>query len=115
MTLDLLYTRLQDTEQELAVSQFKSHTQRALKDCVDVVDRKRLSMESMASMMGEKFYNASDWPFVVVRGYETIVQKLSRSGGHTNMGFAPIVQAGKEQDAVSSLFYEIPLPYYSLI
>lgn len=103
----LLYTLLRRTEQTFAKDQFQSLAQRALKDCTGVVTRKRLSMESMASMISEEHHNASDWPYVVVRGYERIVEKLSRSGSHTNMGFAPIVHAvGTEQEKWEDFAYD---------
>lgn len=75
-------------------------------DCSNIVKRKRLSMESMAAVMSQTFHNASEWPFVTMKGYETIVDVLSRSGGHDNMGFAPIVQAGEEQSNWEDFAYD---------
>ena len=60
----------------------------------------------MAAVMSETFHNASEWPFVTVEGYDRIVDVLSRSGGHDNMGFAPIVQAGEEQSNWEDFAYD---------
>lgn len=102
----LLYTLLRRTEESFAKSQFQSIARRALTDCEGVVTRKRLSMESMTAVMSQTFHNASEWPFVIVKGYETIVDVLSRSGSHDNMGFAPIVQAGEEQSNWEDFAYD---------
>ena len=102
----LLYTLLRRTEESFAKSQFQSIARRAFTDCSNIVKRKRLSMESMAAVMSQTFHNASEWPFVTMKGYETIVDVLSRSGGHDNMGFAPIVQAGEEQSNWEDFAYD---------
>ena len=60
----------------------------------------------MSAVVGETFHNASEWPFVTVNGYDHIVDVLSRSGGHDNMGFAPIVQAGEEQSRWEDFAYD---------
>lgn len=73
-------------------------SQRALKDSLDVVYRKRLSAESFSAVISEQFNIATDWPYVVVKGFNNIVAKLSSVGSHNSMGFAPIVQAGAEQE-----------------
>jgi hypothetical protein len=94
----LLYRLLQTTERRFAKSQFTSISERALKDCFGVVNRQRLTTESLATMIGHQFDNSSEWPFVVVNGFETIVNALSRSGSTSTMGFAPIVEPGEEQE-----------------
>ena len=82
----LIYSLIQRTEREFAITQFTDLSRRALKDCSGIVKRKQLSMDSMAVIMGQEFNNASQWPFVVVNGYEEIVDKLARAGSHDNMG-----------------------------
>lgn len=82
----LIYSLIQRTEREFAITQFTDLSRRALKDCSGIVSRKQLSMDSMAVIMGQEFNNASQWPFVVVNGYEEIVDKLARAGSHDNMG-----------------------------
>lgn len=102
----MLYGQLRKTEQQFAIAQFQSHAQRALKDCSDVVYRQRLSSESLALMISSQFHNSSDWPYVVVPGFEKIIHPLSLAGKTAGMGFAPVLQSGVEQARweVCSLF-----------
>ena len=102
----MLYGQLRKTEQQFAITQFQSHAQRALKDCSDVVYRQRLSSESLALMISSQFHNSSDWPYVLVPGFEKIIHPLSLAGKTAGMGFAPVLQSGVEQAKweVCSLF-----------
>ena len=80
-----IYYELKTTEADFAESRFRSIAARALRDSADVVSRKRLSMATMATVIGENFREGGDWPNVAVEGYERIVSLLARTGSHVSV------------------------------
>jgi hypothetical protein len=85
------------SETELALTQFESIADRALTEASKIAFQRRLSALTMASIASEMNPYADDWPFVIVPGFERIVQNLLNASSGKDMGFAPFVT--KEQQA----------------
>ena len=94
----LLHSYLRGNEIEVAQHQFAYMSERALNSALDIVNRKRMSMITMAAIISEQLANETSWPFVTVHGYERIVTQLAATASHAGMGFAPIIMVEDQQE-----------------
>ena len=85
------YVLLSHSETSLATVQFKSIADRAMESALGITARKRLGTVSMASVASHANPNASDWPFVVIEGYEEMSTYLIETSSGREMGFCPLV------------------------
>jgi len=72
---------LTSSEQTLAESQFESLTDRALAQAVQIAERNKWAISTMAEVVGQSQPNPEQWPFVTVPGFERIGLKLHASAG----------------------------------
>jgi hypothetical protein len=79
-------------EEDLAQRQFQSLADRALDDAVSIFQQQRLSMQLMATIIGDLHPDASEYPFVYVKGYDELSsQLLDATKGTHDMLYGPIV------------------------
>jgi len=80
------------SEQTLAESQFEAITGRALTQAVEIAERNKWAMSTMAEVVGQSQPNPGAWPFVIVPGFERIGLKLHASAGTSELlSLAPLV------------------------
>ena len=82
---------LTNAEDNLAETQFESLTERALVEAEAISHRRRWSGVVMASVAGQLFPDAAQWPYVDFVGFETLVQALLDTSSGPDMGFAPLL------------------------
>ena len=82
---------LSNSETELAETHFNAIADRALSSAKEITRRKTLGTVSLASVVANRNPNATDWPFVVVNGYEDMSTNLIETSSGREMGFCPLV------------------------
>jgi hypothetical protein len=82
---------LTGSEDDLTEAQFASIADRAITNSREKIERKRLGIKSLASVVGGANPDGSQWPFVVLNNYENIADNLIDVSKGCRMGFAPIV------------------------
>ena len=87
----MAYHYMQDAEEDLATSQFEALADRALTDAVSIFREMRLSLSSLATMLGQWQPNATDYPFVTFPGFVEIAEDLHQAAGGERMGWVPLV------------------------
>lgn len=85
------YELLKDAEQTLAREQFESIADRALDMSVEIATRKRLGVRAMVGIMEETFPAASEWPYVYIKGYPRMAQKIMETTNGRSLGVLPLV------------------------
>jgi len=82
---------LTKAEDQLAASQFESIAERALVNSRQIALRKRHATLSMALMAGNHLPNASQWPNIIIPGFERIATNLLATSSGREIGLAPFV------------------------
>lgn len=78
-------------EQELAESQFAIINERAVHSAVEIAYRKFLGGNAVASVISQALPDAEPWPFVDMKGYNSIVDNIVPTSLSKGLNFAPIV------------------------
>ena len=99
------YYLLEESEHELTEAQFASIADRATTSSREKMERKRLGVKSLATVIGSANPDASQWPFAVLNNYETIVKDLAFVSQGCRMWFAPIVEPS-EVELFESFIYD---------
>jgi len=111
----LAYYFTSTAEDDLAQSQFDSISERALTEAVNIFQRKRHAVTTLANMVGQLHPNASDWPFVAIPAFEQLVKNLLLASAGDDIGFIPFVQVDElplwEKFAYNFYYNEHNPPY----
>jgi len=104
----LAYRVTADLERDTASSTYYSIVDAAVEEAKAITQRKRQGAESLASLLSHSFPDASQWPFVGLRGYSqtaSLIAELSHARGH---GFLVIVKPDQVTafEAHAMEFYE---------
>lgn len=78
-------------ENKLALEQFQSIAARATSYARRTTQSKRLGVMTMAEIIGNVHPNATNWPFVLVDGYDTFARRLVQTISGDGISFAPII------------------------
>ena len=68
---------LRASEQQLGQSQFTAIAERALDNAEDVTRRRRSAAETLASLYGDLYPNATQWPFVSLPHFNKVASGIS--------------------------------------
>jgi hypothetical protein len=82
---------LHEGETDLAHAQFDSIADRATSSSLESMERKRLGIISLASMISGSNPDSSKWPLVDLNNFETIAINLIDTSMGCQMAFAPLV------------------------
>ena len=88
----LSYYLLEVSEHELTEAQFASIADRATTSSREKIERKRLGIKSLATVIGSANPDASQWPFAILNNFEAIAKDLAFVSQGCRMWFAPIVR-----------------------
>lgn len=109
----MAYFILLEGERALAESQFEAATERATAASFDSVERKRLALLSLASMLSGSNPDSSIWPNVSLNNFEAIALNLKDACVGCEIAFAPLVtpeQLPAFEDHAYSFYRETRLP-----
>ena len=88
----LSYHFLSESEVTLTEEQFKAIADRAACSALENLERKRLGVLSVASVIAGANPHASQWPLVSVTNFENIATNMIDTSKGCYMGFAPLVK-----------------------
>ena len=101
-------------EESLALEQFESIAGRATSYAQQTTQSKRLGVMTMAEIISTIHPNATNWPFVLIDGYDNIASRLVQTISGDGIGFAPIVSPTEltkfEDFAYDSYNYKLNYP-----
>ena len=89
---------LTDTEKRLASEQFEAISESALAKAVNIANRQKLGLITLASIVEQSAPDADEWPLVHVNGFKVVSQNVVKTSSGMSMGFMPIVKPEQKQD-----------------
>jgi signal transduction histidine kinase/CheY-like chemotaxis protein len=104
---------LEEGEADLAHAQFHSIADRATASSLESIERKRLGIISLASILSGSNPDSSKWPLVDLNNFETIAINLIDTSRGCHMAFAPLVtpqQLPTFEEHAYNLYQERRLP-----
>ena len=98
---------LQDQETKLYKAEFGSLSNQILDSAVDDLKVITAGANVLASVIGNAFPNATQWPYVALPGYQDIAMDLIKLTSASNIGFTPLVYSDQQAE-----FEEFAYAYY---
>jgi hypothetical protein len=89
---------LTEAETTLAHEQFGSIADRAVEMSAFTAQRKRLGCVAIAGIAEETFPDASEWPFVYIKGFASMAKKVQATSEGQAFGLMPLVRQQQIQE-----------------
>jgi len=96
---------LRESENELTEVHFASITNQGRTIAREKLERKRVGLKTLASVIGGANPDPSKWPFVVLNNYENIAKNLIVVSNGCPIGFAPLVKPS-DVDSFEDYIYD---------
>ncbi|CAB9518217.1 sensor kinase/phosphatase LuxQ [Seminavis robusta] len=107
------YYFINKAEQDLAQTMFESIADRALSEAVNIIQLKRWSAITLASVLSTMEPNASSYPYVTFPGIERLMNNVLTSSSGLGAGFCPIVPSSdisEWEDFIYKYYHETRQP-----